>query len=605
MFLPAILVEGARIGNCRVERKLGKGGFGITYLATEYTSGDAPLRKVAIKEFFPHGIAMRDAGNTVTAVPNVDGADEAFSNGLKAFYREAQAIAALDHENIIRLHSVFEANGTAYFVMPFLKGESLRHLLRREGRLAEARLRQLLIPVLDGLSHAHDQKLLHRDIKPDNLMVREDNGRCVLIDFGTARAEAVNETERYTRMTDLVAYTPGYAALEQYSRAASGNRHGAWTDLYAFGAVMAEAMTGRAPPESALRAADVHGGHEDPMVPVSVTLQDAPGYSRAMLFAVDWALELSAKNRPQSIAEFREAIDGRRMPPDATLRRLEAYGVATEPLTVPGVAQPDPLAQVSATMRSLQDITRSDPLAGVSGTRRSVSAASEPDTLTRIQPLSPTPTSRAPQTPKTLPPQEAKATLPPPPVAKPVTQRPAVVDTGPEVIEEPAPSRRGPLIGAAVAVLIGGGLILTMFKPGSQQEPPATPATPVAQEPAVAPEELRKQAGDAQLRTQALVARATKIVKDYGGQPDVILAAAQQQMSQAQQALGRDETGPAMAGFERAEVAVRSTMQAFIQERVAAYGELANKKMAADDLEAAQAALTKARKVEGLAAEFR
>jgi TolB-like protein/serine/threonine protein kinase/Tfp pilus assembly protein PilF len=340
VFAPTVLPEGSRIRNCLVEKKLGKGGFGITYLAAEYAameSGSDPgpaLRKVAIKEFFPQGIAWREDGNTVGPTPTLEGAGEAFLNGLHAFYKEAQALAGLDHQNVVRLLSVFQANGTAYFIMPFIRGESLRTLLKREDTLSEERARRLLLPVLDGLAHAHAKGILHRDLKPDNIMISEEDGRPILIDFGTARAQAANDATQYTRVTDLVAYTPGYAALEQYSRAASDNRHGPWTDLYAFGALLCETITGQAPPEAALRAADLGGGNGDPLTPVSVRLKDSSGYGRAFLLAIDWALELAAKDRPQSIAEFRAALDGRRLPAAATLARLEAHGVSVEPLTV-------------------------------------------------------------------------------------------------------------------------------------------------------------------------------------------------------------------------------------------------------------------------------
>jgi formylglycine-generating enzyme required for sulfatase activity/serine/threonine protein kinase len=358
VFAPLILPEGARIRNCLVEKKLGKGGFGITYLAAEYATRQSSndlgpaLRKVAIKEFFPQGIAWREEGYTVGPSPTMEGAGEAFSNGLRAFYKEAQALAGLDHENVIRLLSVFEANGTAYFIMPFIRGETLRSLLRRDRTLPEDRVRRLLLPVLDGLDHAHARGILHRDLKPDNIMIREEDGRPILIDFGTARAQTANDATQYTRLTDLVAYTPGYAALEQYSRAASDNRHGPWTDLYALGALLYEAVTGSAPPESALRAAEIGGGHGDPLQPVSARLNESPGYSRAFLLAVDWALELSAKDRPQSVAEFRAAVDGLRLPEAATLARLAAHGVSVEPLTL----GPGPTAAASVVPQAPKSI---------------------------------------------------------------------------------------------------------------------------------------------------------------------------------------------------------------------------------------------------------
>lgn len=337
---PSALPEGTRIDNYRIERRLGKGGFGITYLATELAEikgGDTRevrLREVAIKEYFPQGVAVRTHGHTVSPNADMDGAGDAMKSGLRAFLKEAQAIASLEHESIVRIYRVFEWEPmrTAYFVMPYLQGESLRAVIRR-GRPGESRLLGLLLPVMDALEHAHTRGLLHRDLKPDNIMVRERDGRPVLIDFGTSRAETANDAQQYTRLTDLVAYTPGYAALEQYARASSDNRHDLRTDLYGLAATFYEALTGRVPAESVARAAEVHGGRPDPLITASSLLADEGSYGRALLAAIDWGLELSARDRPASVAEMREAVMGRRQPTGATLARLEAAGVSIEPYT--------------------------------------------------------------------------------------------------------------------------------------------------------------------------------------------------------------------------------------------------------------------------------
>src|SRR3569623_1330249 len=250
MLIQNLLQEGTWVDNYRIVRKLGRGGFGITYLAQEYAQAEGggasgqPLREVALKEYFPRGIATRPNGHTVAPMHDVEGAEQAFRHGLKAFFSEAQALAQLDHENIVHIHRVFERNGTAYFVMPFLKGESLRSLLRREGTLSEERARRLLLPVLNGLAYAHARGILHRDIKPDNVMIRENDSRPVLIDFGTARAQTADDSQQYTRHSELVAYTPGYAACEQYGRASRQNLHGPHTDVYSFAAMLSEAIAG-------------------------------------------------------------------------------------------------------------------------------------------------------------------------------------------------------------------------------------------------------------------------------------------------------------------------------------------------------------------------
>jgi formylglycine-generating enzyme required for sulfatase activity len=326
---PTALPDGTLIENFRIVRKLGRGGFGITYLATEFAlrlpgqDKDVPMREVALKEFFPQVIATRTNSVTVHATLDVDGAEQAFRNGISAFIQESLAIAALEHQNIIPIHRAFEANGTAYFTMPYVRGESLRALIRREGRLSEARARQILLPILDGLAYAHAKGVLHRDLKPDNIILRENDQRPILIDFGTARVQAANDAAEHTRLTDFCAYTPGYAALEQYARAGGDNLHGPFTDVYGIAAVFYEAITGIQPNESAQRAAEVYGGRPDTLVPASIQLQNDTGYKRSFLKAIDWGLELASRDRPQTIAGFRDALDGKKVPPETTLKRVQ------------------------------------------------------------------------------------------------------------------------------------------------------------------------------------------------------------------------------------------------------------------------------------------
>ena len=346
MIQSTLLPEGTLLDNYRISRRLGRGGFGITYLASEMLPGnhaqgrETVLREVAVKEFFPQGIALRLPDGSVVAHQEPEGVQKAFTNGLRAFLKEAHAIAQIEHENVVRVYRVFEARGTAYLVMPYIKGQSLRALLRREAPVPENRARQLLLPVLDGLAQAHGLGILHRDIKPDNVMIREGDGKPVLIDFGTSRMQAADDVEQYTRMTDLVAYTPGYAAPEQYSRAASLNRHGQFTDIYAFAAMLYEAVTGLLPPESVARSIDVQSGRPDPLKPVTGLRLETGQYTRAFLSAIDWGLELNAAHRPQSIFDWLEALEGRSTLPKPTLDRLEHHSLPVEAFTVPVYDEP-------------------------------------------------------------------------------------------------------------------------------------------------------------------------------------------------------------------------------------------------------------------------
>src|SRR6476646_10813575 len=186
-----------------LERVLGQGGFGITYLARD-TNLDQP---VAIKEYLPVDVATRRSDGTVRARTLEQ--DERYRGGLERFIREARTLARFDHPNIVRVHSVFEFNGTAYMVMRFEEGETLAALLERRHVLSESELPRVLMPIVQGLELVHKAGFIHRDIKPDNILIRGD-GSSVLLDFGSAR-QASGQSRT---VTILVA--PGYAPFEQY-----------------------------------------------------------------------------------------------------------------------------------------------------------------------------------------------------------------------------------------------------------------------------------------------------------------------------------------------------------------------------------------------------
>jgi len=278
------LPEGFELHEYRIDSILGHGGFGITYLAK-----DTHLDQwVALKEYLPNDIAVREGLSTVYAKSNTD--QEAFEWGLQRFILEARALAQFQHPHIVRVMRFFEANHTAYMVMEYLEGESLSARLKR-GPLPEKELLETLLPLLEGLAEVHALGFLHRDIKPANIHLRKD-GSPVLLDFGAAR-QALGQ--RSTSLTSIV--TPGYAPFEQYD---SKSAQGPWTDIYALGAVMYYAATGRVPSE-------VVGRLKRDDMPRAVELA-AGQYRRELLRAIDWALALDEEARPQSVAEWREAL---------------------------------------------------------------------------------------------------------------------------------------------------------------------------------------------------------------------------------------------------------------------------------------------------------
>ena len=279
------LPVGYRLHEYRVDSVLGQGGFGITYLAADVNL-DA---KVAIKEYLPEQVACRNTD--ITVVPRSANDEDTYGRGLENYLVEARTLATFRHPNIVRVARFFEANNTAYMVLEYERGESLKNWWRKHANLPEADLLALFGPLLDGLATVHDAGFLHRDIKPDNIYVRDADGSLVLLDFGAARRTSEEQAEG----TNFV--TPGYGPIEQYVL----GEQGPWTDLYAFGATLYWMVTGRKP----LAAPDRLVG-EDPLVPA---VEAGKGrYSEAFLKAIDWALKPETQDRPRDVAQFREAL---------------------------------------------------------------------------------------------------------------------------------------------------------------------------------------------------------------------------------------------------------------------------------------------------------
>ena len=194
------LPSGFMLEEYQIERVLGSGGFGITYYAR-----DTHLNKaVAIKEYMPSDWAARYDEATVAPKSSSDAGD--YDWGLTRFLEEAQVLAGFDHPNINRVYRRLEAHGTAYMVLEYLPGESLSARLKRTGRLSPDEVWRLFNELLSGLSEVHRQDYVHRDIKPGNIMFRED-GSAVLLDFGAAR-QAVGQ--RSKSITSIL--TPGLCA---------------------------------------------------------------------------------------------------------------------------------------------------------------------------------------------------------------------------------------------------------------------------------------------------------------------------------------------------------------------------------------------------------
>src|SRR3954471_2759828 len=277
---------GFRLMEYRIDSILGQGGFGIAYAATDVNLNS----KVVIKEYLPEDFAYRAVDQTVSARADED--QDFYQSGLDAFLVEARTLATFRHPNIVRVARFFEANRTAYMVLEYERGQSLKAWRKKHDDVPEATLVALVAPLLDGLALVHEAGYLHRDIKPDNIYVRDEDGSLVLLDFGAARQTASEQSDIGTVVT------PGYGAIEQY---AGGGRQGPWTDIYSFGATLFWLVTGRKPIEAPARLEE-----PDPQPKAEDLCRGR--YSPEALCAIDWALRMHPSDRPQSVADFRSML---------------------------------------------------------------------------------------------------------------------------------------------------------------------------------------------------------------------------------------------------------------------------------------------------------
>ena len=330
----------------RIVGVLGAGSFGIVYIAENKYFNET----VALKEFLPTDLACRPEGTRVS--PLSSETEETYHFALKKFLDEARTLRELghpvSHRNIVRVRQFIEANDTAYMVMDYEEGRPLSRILDKRRTLPEEELKNILEPLLDGLERVHKANVWHRDVKPNNILIRPD-GSPVLIDFGAARREVAG-----TDRSIMSQFTPTYAALEQVYAA---GQQGPWTDIYALGATLYRAVTGKKPTNATERF--LQGAAYIPAI------QAAEGdYSQTFLAAIDAALELKPQDRPQSIAEWRRRFKGEYQ--QETVKEEDDDATVVQPQGTPpaetsfGVdildAIPEPISKTAQTAKSLDTI---------------------------------------------------------------------------------------------------------------------------------------------------------------------------------------------------------------------------------------------------------
>ena len=274
-------------GTYRIERTLGQGGYGITYLATD----EALETQVAIKEFFPKTLCSREGSTSHLTVAS-ESAEEMVGKLRAKFLKEARNIAKFSEPDIIRIYAAFEANNTAYYVMEYVDGESLAQKVAREGALPEARAVGYIRQIAKALSFVHNRHLNHLDVKPANVMVRQSTDRIVLIDFGLSKR--YDEDGQQTSTTP-VGLSHGYAPIEQYKQGGVSS-FSPETDIYSLGATLYALLTGLTPPD-AIEVA------ESGITALPLTI------SESTRLAVSRAMSFSKADRPHSIEEFVALLD--------------------------------------------------------------------------------------------------------------------------------------------------------------------------------------------------------------------------------------------------------------------------------------------------------
>ena len=495
MYIGDTLPEGLRLGEYEILSVIGEGGFGIVYLAYDHFL----QRQVALKEYMPSSLAGRSRMGLDVTIKSEHHRDT-FMAGLRSFINEARLLAQFDHRALVKVYRFWEGNGTAYMVMPYVVGPTLKAALADMGTPPdEAWLRsQVLTPLMEALSLLHKASCLHRDIAPDNILLTETGP--MLLDFGAARKVIGDLNQTLT-----VVLKPGYAPIEQYGEVPALTQ-GPWTDVYALGGVVRYAITGKVPVSATTRLV------QDTMVPLAQLAQGQ--YGETFLQAVDTALAIKPADRPQDMLHFSTLL-GEGPEAGSGVTGPVSLGGATPLVTAPvRTVWPNPVTGHPATTGP-HTRPQAGPHTSPGVAHPTTAGQALPAQVTSAQPVT-APSVLAPATvgrPVTTQTPAAKAPITEAPVTTPLSQ------AAPQTVAAPvgpAATAAAPYRSALPWVLVAAALLAlaalgawVMFRPAPGSTPataePSTapaastaslppPPTPVAAEPAPAPVDSQPQA---------------------------------------------------------------------------------------------------------------
>jgi serine/threonine protein kinase len=447
------LPTGARINEFEIIRVLGEGGFGIVYLAFDTLLH----RHVAIKEYFPASYAVRRDEHTITALSPSH--LETYRAGMASFIEEARLLARFEHPALVKVLRYWEAHGTAYMVMPHYQGRTLRDLLKMPDEFStEIELRALAAPLLDAVAVMHEEHCFHRDISPENIIIRP-NGGPVLLDFGAARRILADSTAALT-----VVLKQNYAPIEQYSDDGA-LAQGPWTDIYALAAVLYTAIMRKPPPSAVARV------YQDPVKPLSKV---APaGFTLQFLRGIEAGMAVKPEDRPRTVAAFKEALGLEGAAPPIAKPAPVLPPDPPKPAAVAKPVPPPPAKDPSPTVNRERIIVTPDsryvpPAAGGSSSRAAALAvggllivaivaggaymlgkqSDEPAKVAGVPAPAPTATPAPAVVPAPAPPEPPKAEAPapvspaiePPKAAEalPAVATPPITETAPSATQAPA-----------------------------------------------------------------------------------------------------------------------------------------------------------------------